>query len=322
MSVDASLRDKYLVDPYDNWARAQGVPVVTAGALDLPAMSTQPWARFGVDGAIAHVEGRCDFLTLFVFHLAPHAASAPLRHVYEDLIYVVSGGGETDVTLSDGVQRRIQWRAGDIFSTPVNAQRVHRAGADGARLASFSDIRYLMGLYRNEDFLFANAARFAQRHAKAAGEPWLATPGRMALSGADEGAQGEIRLADCALGACVTELAEGQSTLARRQMQGAHLLCVAGAGVSLSFDSIAGPVSRTPWSVGTVIGLAGMRFHQHVAHGGPARFVVIELGSMASPMFRSRRAAYGDNFVYASGAATIARAEESETLKSARAALA
>lgn len=319
-ALDPSLRDKYLVDPYDNWARAQGVPVVTAPAVQLADVPMQPWPRYGADGAIAHVEGRCDFLTLFIFEIAADASTNPLRHVYEELFYVVSGSGDTDVTLSNGVQRRITWRAGHMFSVPVNARHEHRAGSEGARLAAFSDIRYLLGLYRNESFLFDNPAAFDKRHRKAAGEPWLEAPTRLLLTAGDDGARGELRLADSTLGASVIELADGQSTLARRQMQGAHLLCVAGQGASLSFDDPDGPVSRTPWSTGDVIGLTGMRFHQHVAHGGPARFIVIELGSVVSPMFRSRRAAYGDDSVYASGAATIARADESNTMKSAQAA--
>ena len=319
-ALDPSLRDKYLVDPYDNWATTQGVPVVTAPAVQLTAVPTQLWPRYGVDGAIAHLEGRCDFLTLFIFDIAAHASATPLRHVYEELVYVVSGSGETDVALWNGVERRITWRAGHMFSMPVNARHEHRAGAEGARLAVFSDIRYLLGLYRNESFLFDNPATFEKRHRKAAGEPWLEAFTRLSPSSGDDGARGELRLADSALGASVMELADGQSTLARRQMQGAHLLCVAGQGASLSFDDPNGPVSRTPWSTGDVIGLTGMRFHQHVAHGGPARFAVIELGSMASPMFRSRRAAYGDETVYASGAATIARADQSDAMKSAQAA--
>ena len=319
-ALDPSLRDKYLVDPYDNWSKAQGVPVVSARAVQLAALPTQPGPRYGVDGAIAHVEGRCDFLTLFIFDIAAHASTTQLRHVYEELFYVVSGSGETDVTLWNGVQRRITWRAGHMFSVPINARHEHRAGTEGARLAAFSDIRYLLGLYRNEAFLFDNPAAFEKRHRKAAGEPWLEAVTRLSLSSGDDGARGELRLADSTVGASVIELADEQSTLARRQMQGAHLLCVAGQGVSLSFDDPHGPVSRIPWSTGDVIGLTGMRFHQHVAHGGPARFVLIELGSMSSPMFRSRRSAYGDEGVYASGAATIARADESNAMKSAHAA--
>jgi hypothetical protein len=51
-----------------------------------------------------------------------------------------------------------------------------------------------------------------------------------------------------------------------------------------------------------------MAFHQHFnASDKQARVMKLELGSLASPIFRSRRFIYGDETVYASGAATIAR---------------
>ena len=101
-------------------------------------------------------------------------------------------------------------------------------------------------------------------------------------------------------------------------MQGRHLLCVEGEGFTLSFDSADGPVTRTPWKRGVVTGQAAMSFHQNFAGPQTTRIVSIELGSRASPLFRSRRAAYGDTHVYASGAATISRADERADIKAAR----
>jgi hypothetical protein len=49
-----------------------------------------------------------------------------------------------------------------------------------------------------------------------------------------------------------------------------------------------------------------------------ARIVAIELGSTASPIFRSRRASYGDTTVYASGAAVIAKPDERPEIRAAR----
>ena len=60
-----------------------------------------------------------------------------------------------------------------------------------------------------------------------------------------------------------------------------------------------------------------MVFHQNFAGPQTTRIVSIELGSTASPLFRGRRAAYGDTHVYASGAATIARADERPEIKAA-----
>jgi len=314
-----ALAGKYLVDPYLDWARAQGAPIIEAQHIDLAAVESAAFARFAVAGAICHAQGRCDFLTLFVFDIPAGASMAPARHVYEEVFYVVSGAGRTQVTLSDGRTRAIEWRQGGMFATPVNATCVHEAAEGGpARLASFNDLRYLIGLYRNEAFVFGNASPFSARQDKAFTAPWSVQATDVALAPGPEGACADLTLADGAIGVSLVELASGRATLARRQMQGSHLLCVAGEGFTLSFDAPGAPVSRVDWREGSVIGLESMCFHQHFGASSATRFATIELGSMSSPIFRSRRAAYGDTRVYASGAAVVPREEESVEIAALR----
>ena len=311
--------EKYLVDPYLNWAKGEGVPLTSAPAIDLAQVKTAPWARFGVDGAICHVEGRCDFLTLFVFDIPAGGAMKPSRHTFEEIFYVVEGRGETEVVLSNGEVRRLAWAPGAIFSAPINATCVHRApGSSRVRLASFNDVRYLMGLYRNEAFLFDNPAPFEKRQARAGAARWVADPATEPVAEANGFATANLDVADSSIGPQLIEVRAGEADLARRQMQGRHLLCVEGEGFSLSFDTQGGPVKRTEWKRGVVIGQEGMAFHQNFARVQTSRLVSIELGSTASPIFRGRRAAYGDQKVYASGAATITRDEERAEVKAAR----
>ena len=311
--------EKYLVDPYMNWVAAEGVPVVTGPAIDLTTVETAPWARFGVNGAVCHVDGRCDFLTLFVFDIPAGGAMKPMRQTFETVFFVVDGRGETEVVLSSGDVRRLAWAPGALISLPINATYIHRApGQSAVRLAAFNDFRYLMGLYRNEAFLFDNSASFEKRQERAYDKRWLADPAAEPVQASNEVARANITLTDGSIGMQVTELRANESDLAHRQMQGRHLLCVEGEGYSLSFDTPDSAITRTPWKRGVVIGQESMKFHQNVAGAGRARVMSIELGSTAAPIFRGRRAAYGDTSVYASGAATIERADESAELKAAR----
>jgi gentisate 1,2-dioxygenase len=90
-------------------------------------------------------------------------------------------------------------------------------------------------------------------------------------------------------------------------MQGSHLFGVAGEGYTLAWEEGAKDFARTPWRHGVVYAPPGMSFHQHFNAGAePARYLDVQLGSLRHPMFRSRRAAYGDDQVYASGSAEIA----------------
>ena len=308
-----ALQDKkYLVDPYQDWLEAEGAPIAAGPAIDQNSVARAPWPRFGMRGAACHVEGRCDFLACFVFELDAGQSSAPVRKLYEECIYVLSGAGVTRCTLSDGRTLDIAWRVGEAFAPPVNCACVHTASTQGsARLASFNDLRYLMGLYRNEAFLFANAAPFAQRQAEAIAVGLSADARGLALSPDEDGAGGSLSLAAGCIGFDLRDLPAHGLTRAARQMQGAHFLCLSGKGYTLSFDDEASPLARVDWAPGVLVGLGSMSFHQHVNAGAvPARFARIELGSLNSPIFRSRRAAYGDKNVYASGSAVISRAHE------------
>ena len=108
-TMTPDLDTKFMVDPYLNWVKAEGAPIHEGAALDLLSLDVKPWARFGMNGAVCHVEGRCDYLTAFLFALGAGQSSAHVRHTYEDVFYVLSGNGETQITLSDGHEITIEW---------------------------------------------------------------------------------------------------------------------------------------------------------------------------------------------------------------------
>ena len=302
------LDTKFMVDPYLNWVKAEGAPIHEGAALDLLALDVKPWARFGMKGAVCHIDGRCDYLTAFLFALDAGQASAPVRHTYEDVFYVLSGNGETQITLSDGYEITIEWGEKKLFAVPINATARHKAGSSGARFVALSDFRYLMGLYRNEAFLFGNTSPLHGRQKRAVDAGLVVDPMQAPVS-ADE--LTPLALADLSVGVDLTTIGANSSTLARRQMQGRHILGVDGQGFSLSFSNQTSDIRRVDWRHGMLFGLKGMQFHQHFNAGSaPARFVAVELGSQSSPMFRSRRSTFGDASVYASGAAIIPRDQE------------
>ena len=313
--VTPDLDTKFMVDPYLNWVKAENALLHEGLALDLLSLDVKPWARFGMKGAICHVEGRCDYLTAFLFVLEAGQASEPVRHIHEDVFYVLAGSGETDITLSDGHRLTIEWGEKKLFAVPINASARHRAGSGGARFVALSDFRYLMGLYRNETFLFSNPSPLHGRQKRAVDEGLIADPLTQAIGNEE---LSPIPLADLSVGIDLTGLAPKSSTLARRQMQGRHILGVEGNGFTLSFSNATSDIRRIDWRHGILAGLKNMQFHQHFnANAQPARLIGVELGSRSSPMFRSRRAVYGDASVYASGAAIIPRAEERPEVKAA-----
>src|SRR6201997_4178342 len=98
-----------LLDPYAAWAAQEGVPVIEDFGVDLLAVPTRPWARFAVEGAIVNLKGRGDFVSIFVLGMAAGAASAPQRHLFEEVVYVLCGHGSPTVETSDGRSHSFEW---------------------------------------------------------------------------------------------------------------------------------------------------------------------------------------------------------------------
>ena len=114
-----------LPDPYMEWARAQGIPIIEDFGIDIREVPVAKWDRYGALGAFCHVKGRDDFISIFAFELPPGGKSAPVRHIYEEVIYVISGHGTTMVTSADGRKHTFEWGPKSLFSIPLNATHQH-----------------------------------------------------------------------------------------------------------------------------------------------------------------------------------------------------
>src|SRR3954465_14194837 len=102
MNQPMAEHPKLLLDPYLARSDQEGAPIAEDFGIDLLAIPTAPWPRFGVDGAIAHLKGRGAFVSILSPTLAPGAQTSPQKHLYEEVVYVLSGYGSTTVEASDG----------------------------------------------------------------------------------------------------------------------------------------------------------------------------------------------------------------------------
>ena len=148
---EPTLRDKirkFMLEPYLDWAEGEGVPIYEDFAIDMLSIETKPWARFGLHGAICHLKGRDDFLTTFLNEIPPGGSGAPTHHIYEEVIYVLSGHGSTSVEIN-GKAHNFEWGPRSLFSVPLNATYRHfnASGREPARLAATNNLTYLMNLF-------------------------------------------------------------------------------------------------------------------------------------------------------------------------------
>lgn len=88
---------QYLVDPYMDWLTREGVPVHDEFCVNLHEITVAPWPRFGMNGAAVHLKGRGDFVSIFLYELAPEASSAPIQHLFEEVILVIEGHGSASI---------------------------------------------------------------------------------------------------------------------------------------------------------------------------------------------------------------------------------
>src|SRR4029077_1015919 len=86
-----TAKPRYGVDAYLDWVDKEGLPVTEDFGIDLYAVQTAPWARYGVKGAAVHLKGRGDFAIMFVLDIPPGGSTTPQRHLYEDVYYVLEG---------------------------------------------------------------------------------------------------------------------------------------------------------------------------------------------------------------------------------------
>ena len=97
---------RFLIDPYLDWAEGEGIPIVEDFGVDLLAVETKPWARLGVGGALVHLKGRGDYVSVSLIDIPPGAGTSPQRHLYDEVFYVLAGHGSTT------------WAAVDIAENP------------------------------------------------------------------------------------------------------------------------------------------------------------------------------------------------------------
>jgi quercetin dioxygenase-like cupin family protein len=160
------------IDCYEEWRKREGVPLIGGVYIkDMKAVEVGPWPRKGdgVSGALCYLDGD-DEADEHIVELSPGSATAPLRHMYTEAIYVVSGHGSTSLWGDRAAKQTFEWGPGSYFVLPTNArhQFFNASLSRPARWFSVTDLPQLLRQWASEDFVFNNSYDFRDRYA---GEP-------------------------------------------------------------------------------------------------------------------------------------------------------
>jgi cupin superfamily acireductone dioxygenase involved in methionine salvage len=311
--MNESNQPPMLLDPYGAWARAENIPITEDFGVDLLATPTAPWPRLAAEGGIVHVKGRGDFVAIFVIDLAAGAKTAPQRHLYEEVVYVLSGYGSTTVETSDGRTHSFEWGPKSLFALPLNTRYRHfnGSGRERARLSVTTNLPLLLNLFRNETFIFENTGEFPERQGSARffsgeGDFIPVRPGRhmwetnfipdlaaFELKTWEQRGAGSSNmkfiLADGTMHAHSSQMPVGTYKKAHRHGPDFHVFAVTGHGYSLLWYE-GEEFVRVDWRHGVVFAPPDMMYHQHFNTAPvPSRYLAVALGSLRYPFTTEKR---------------------------------
>ena len=305
---------KLLLDPYLDWVKREGIPVTEDFGIDLLRIPTAPWARMGVDGGVAHLKGRGDFISMFVLDIASGGKTSRQKHLYEEVIYVLSGHGSTVIETSSGQRHSFEWGPKSLFALPLNCRYQHfnSSGRERARLCSTNSLPTMLNLFHNEAFVFDNSFEFTDRQGAPdffAGEGNFipVRPGRnmwetnfvpdlaaFELKSWDQrGAGGSnmmFILAEGTVHAHCSQMPVGTYKKGHRHGADFHVFAVTGHGYSLLWYDGDQDMVRVDWQHGVVFAPPDQMYHQHFnTSPDPARYLAIAMGSLRYPFLEEKK---------------------------------
>ena len=273
------VKDRFLVDPYVNWAEGENIPIHLDFGHDLLALETGVWDRYGARGCFAHTHGRGDFMANYVIEVPAGGKTAPVKHLFEAFFYTLSGFGTTIIWLPNGEKQTFEWGPKAVFAIPLNCeyQFFNGSGRGPARLSCTNDAPLTLNLYHNVDFVFANPFQFPERMGKAnhfegEGEHLAVNRGSNInpvnlwetnfvpdLTGFklyDLGSRGKGSLnvsfifADGTMHSHMSQIPTGRYKKAHRHAAGTHVHAVTGEGYSLLWFEGDSDFREIPWRHG------------------------------------------------------------------------
>ena len=307
---------RYLIDPYLDWVKSEGVPVTEGFGVDLFTAAVDYWPRFGVRGGAIHCRGRGDFTSMFLLEIPGGKSTSPQRHLFEEVVYILEGSGSTQLEFRNGQKRSFEWGPSSLFAIPLNARYRHfnGRGSERALMVSTTNAPLVMNTFINPHFVFESEFDFIERSGKAdyyAGDGQMSllqtgthlwetnfVPDIQAIELKSKEARGasslnlHFMLADGLMHAHVSEMPSGTYKKGHRHASGYHVMGLQGEGFSLMWFDDDEDFLRIDWKHGMVFPPADKQFHQHFNTAGTAaRYLATGVGSNRFPFTTDIRAA-------------------------------
>ena len=301
-------------EPWDTFLEQENLPVIRDYYVtNLRAVELKPWKRLGGTGAHIDLVGGEGVNCAYLLELAPGEKSNPQRYLFEEVLYVLSGEGETQMWQPGNGKVTVKWKAGSVIGPPLNMWRQHfNTGKTPARFLSVNNAPVVVDLFHNADFIFnddfvfrdrwdGNAAFFQPSednlHLKKSESteqkggvftwesgfvPNARTLGlKTSLERGAGNSRIELQLASNTMQAHISEFAVGTYKKAHRHGPGSHVVMLNGTGYTLMWkgslkysDAPENQKLRVDFIEGSLFVPPDGWFHQHFNTGNdPARYL-------------------------------------------------
>ncbi len=288
--------------PYTRWVAQEGLDIIDGIYVpDLNAVELKPWARRNGYGVFINHDASRTSNDCYVCEIGPGDELTAQRQLYEEMILILSGRGATSVWNDAGQKVSFEWRAGAMFSIPLNTwhQHFNGSGDEKVRFVAVTNLALLMNVFEEPEFIFNTAYDFKNRFS---GEPdYFAPKDKVSgllletnfvadvvdlplIEAKERGAGGghiRFNLAKSSMNTHISQFPVGTYKKAHAHGPGAHVIILAGEGYSLMWAEGEEP-KRYEWKPGTMITPPNMWYHQHFNKGTtPARYLAFKYEGVA-----------------------------------------
>lgn len=294
--------------PYEEWKESEGLPTVRGLAVqNLMDLELTPWASRGGAGAFINLDGTGGFNDTYLCEISPGKSLKPVKHIYEDTVFIMKGEGTTTVWIDPNKKQTFEWHERSYFAIPPNAWYQHHnlSGSEPARYIGMTSAPTIINAIKNLDFIFNNPypfrglfegedGYFKEQPQPAEHVAWHTNfvadvLARNAMPNATDNLKEGKRInpfntttsfemVNSTMHSHSSSWPVGTYKSGHRHGPGIHILILRGTGYSLMWKE-GEPVQRIDWGPGSLFVPPEMWFHQHfnvgteptlfLAMGGP-----------------------------------------------------
>jgi len=297
---------KPITSIYDRWLATEGIDVIRDYMVkDVRSVPLKPWKRKGGLGVHISLKGAEDCDAAYVCEIPPKRALKPQKHLFEEMILILSGGkGKTEVWNDDGPKVACNWQEGSLFAVPLNTRHQHFNLSDKpVRYLAVTYAPPVIDLFHNKEFIFNNPFVFRDRFNGQ--KNYFSKKGKLFAEGVEKiwdtnfvpnvdtvelkkwrergGSSIRFELCHNTMISHISQFGVGTYKKAHRHAPGAYIVILEGEGYTLLWHE-GQPKMKFDWQRGSLIVPGRMQFHQHFNTGTePAKYLALRWGSQKYP---------------------------------------